>query len=292
MTLKRVTVSCYNFLQARGDRFRFLKRIAKILAPLTAKGVRWATRIFLVNTWGQDIRHILQPWIQVGWWDADYPGKRVPIFDLGTPQKPKWNEEWWTQYESALDRVGYLGGYGHLVLGDYCSLKKPNELKYHDPIRSNIQRFPDWDEVKPDHDPAIPDSWYGQGMRPYWRAFWKRAIMEAQLILGQDFDVEIMNEVDVEGMPLQTLLDWHNWAVKTVIALGVPRERIIASASRGAAEIAATVGTFSCHGHARPDQVKAGLLRDPAFEDRDLDRRRHRRPRPRRHRRRQGPVLG
>ena len=254
--IKRITYGAYNLLTARGDKERFIKRIAKICQPFVDKRGKIAMRVFLTNTWGQDEKKPLQAWPVIGRWNADYPGpKLAPVFDLGKPGRPNWNDAYWDNLIEAVEMLKHYGFEIDAVLEDFSSLKKDGIAKYFHPIRSNAQRYPNWAKDIPDHDPVIPDSWYGAGIWPYFRDFVWRVIQVLTLV-SIPFELEPMNEENIEDMPDETLLTWHNRLVGQLTKWGIPKSRLVASSSRAIHQIAGTVGTFSCHGHCRPSDIQ------------------------------------
>ncbi len=261
--IQRITYGAYNLLTARGDRERFIKRIAKICQPFVDKGGKIAMRVFLTNTWGQDEKKPLQAWPIIGTWNADYPGpKLAPVFDLGKPGRPNWNDAYWDNLIEAGEMLKHYGFEIDAVLEDFSSLKKDGIAKYFHPMRSNAQRYPNWAKDIPDHDPVIPNSWYGAGMWPYFKDFvWR--VIQAMTLIGIPFELEAMNEENIEDMPDETLLRWHLRLVDQLDTWRFPRHRLVASASRSVLDIAKTVGTYSVHGHSRPQDVTvfyAGIL--------------------------------
>jgi hypothetical protein len=263
--IKQITTGCYNLLTARGDRLRFLKRIAKICKPFVDEGGILSSRIFYLKTWGDDEKKPFQPWPVIGYWDADYHDEPAtcPVFDLGTPAVPHWNEQYWEEFRRVHEWLRDLGFSVHGVLEDFCSLKKDGRAKYWHPIRSNAQRVPNWAKDIPKHEKVIPNSWYGAEIWPYYRAYFLRVVKELRA-LKIGFALEPMNEADVEEMPAWELLTWHNRAVKLLRECGLAQSALIASASRCAAEIASTVGTFSCHGHATAKDIRPDYFGIPA----------------------------
>jgi hypothetical protein len=99
-------------------------------------------------------------------------------------------------------------------------------------------------------------------MWPYFRDFVWRVIQVLTLI-GIPFELEPMNEENIEDMPDETLLTWHYRLIDQLDKWRFPRHRLVASASRSVLDIAKTVGTYSVHGHSRPRDIKtfyAGIL--------------------------------
>lgn len=263
--ITHLTISAYNLLTARGDRLRFLKRIAKICKPFTDMGGKLYSRVFYNKTWGGNEKRPLQPYPVIGHWDADYHGEppTCPVYDCGTPGEPRWNEAYWTEIRRIHEWLMETGFGVHGVLEDFCSLKKDGRAKYWHWVRSNAQRIPDWNVPKLKHEKVIPNSWYGIEFWPYYHTYFVRVVNELRA-LSIPFELEPMNEADVEDMPELELVTWHNRTVNLLKECGVPQSRLIASTSRAASVIAATVGTFSCHGHAKPEDIKGDYYGIPA----------------------------
>jgi|Deesub1362B_J571_1020462.scaffolds.fasta_scaffold00331_21 hypothetical protein len=243
---RKVICSCYNLLTARGDKEKFIKTIAKNGAN--------SIRIFALYTWGMDKENPLMPFKEICKWNAGYNiPKILPFFDMTEDNKDYW-DEWWRIHEWIAEYIGHVREVAH----DNCSFKKSGYEKYYHPFLSCIQRR------DPD-DPGkikIPGGVWGEGMKK-WHKFWFKKLVTNLKKLGIPFEIEICNEYDAIDWPDSHMIEWHNWAVQTFIQLGVPRERIIASAMRNPKEISEQVAYYSVHGHSRPEDVKPNYFGIP-----------------------------
>ncbi len=175
------------------------------------------------------------------WWfnRPENPNVWLPLYDL---------EDFKSEFFANLFSMGLklkLAGLAlHIDLDDYCSLKRDGIDKYLHPYYCSIQAL---------STSTIGGVW-GNAMKKYIAGYWKRALkslLESRVTLyGYS-----MNEYDSKDNPDTVYLLWNNWATSKLNQFKLPKNRLIASASRLPAEIAKTAKFFSCHGIATPEPL-------------------------------------
>lgn len=219
--------SCYDIMTAEGDWEKWLETIA----TTGANGVRF----FAVQTWGQpkDKWHPFQPYPVVG----EIADRNLPKFSLSD-----WNKDWWQKYRVILMKMKTEELTAHIVAEDYCSLKMGGNDKYKNPFIGSEEAM----------GPSTPDGVWGEAMKPYHLALFRKLIEEAKRV-GVKFTFEVMNEYDAKDWPDDFMIAWHQWAVEECFVLGA--HVIIASAMRNMKDIREQVDIYSAHGFVRPEKI-------------------------------------
>jgi hypothetical protein len=230
-----VYVGIYDLLGATGDWRAFLRSVKSN----GGKGLR----IFGLYAWQGPAP--LPLYKQVGTWTHEN-GMTFPLYRLGTPSAPSWNPAAWDHLAEVLAYCKTLNLAVWLVADDFCSLKGNQTVKYYHPYYSSEEAL----------GPNTPGGVWGDAMRPFYAALFQHLI-EYLGASSVDYLFEIANEFDiVDGTDAQVIA-WYQWAVDTVIGLGIPKARIVATPGRCAATIAGQVGIYSPHGIGRVDQIKS-----------------------------------
>jgi hypothetical protein len=239
----KVWLGIYDFLGAIGDWFATLKTAFK-------KGLHGA-RIFICYSW-KGIQTGESPYVKVGEWTHD-SGRVFPLYRLGTPDAPSWNQKFWDHFVEVLATMRDRGLTAWLVAEDFCSLKGDQTEKYWNPFYSSEEAL----------GPTTPGGVWGDSMKVYHLALFQKIIETANAI-GVDYIFEVMNESDIvrdenesdESLEARVIA-WNKWAHEAIIGLGFPKARLIASPGRGAEEIAKQVGRYSPHGIGKPEQIRS-----------------------------------
>jgi len=203
--------SCYDLMTADGNWRAWLGRIADIGAN--------GCRFFAIQCFGQkDKMNPFQPYPMVGTYYRPDIDKNFPLFQLRTEEDeevvPYWNEEWWDKYRAILEEMKLNDLTAHIVGDNYCDLKKDKHQKYYHPYYCSI-------EALEDYPPSTPGGVWGEAMKRYHRALYKRLIKEA-IDIGVDFTFEPMNEYDAKNWNDEFMVAWHKWAVEQVDKFGTP----------------------------------------------------------------------
>jgi hypothetical protein len=165
-------------------------------------------------------------------------GARFPLFDYTRPRA-----EYWNKLAEVFAYAKEIDTELILSLLDYSTLKTAGDAKYFSPWYCAVQRML----------PGVQNGTWGEQMKPWIAAFYKRVI-EAAKASGVRFMVEDMNEGWALGWPDAFVKDWFTWSNTTIRELGIPKERIVSSVAM--AEIAQLAGYFSLHGVGRPEDIK------------------------------------
>jgi hypothetical protein len=230
-----VYVGVYDLLGATGDWRAFLRSVK----ASGAAGIR----IFGLYAWQGP--QPLPLYKQVGTWTHEN-GMTFPLYRLGTPESPSWNPAAWDHLAEVLDYCRELNLSVWIVADDFCSLKGNQTVKYYHPYYSSEEAL----------GPDTPGGVWGDAMKPFYAALFQHLI-EYLGASNVEYLFEIANEFDiVDGTDAQVIA-WHQWAVDTVVGLGIPKARIVATPGRAASTIAGQVGIYSPHGIGRVDQIKS-----------------------------------
>lgn len=166
-------------------------------------------------------------------------GRRFPLYDYTRPRAAYWN-----YLRDILTACKGHGLTAWVVMLDYCTLKTPGDDKYYSPWYCAVQRMV----------PSVTGGTWGPQMRP-WIADFYANVMALVFASGVDFIIEDMNEGDAMGWDDAFMLDWFTWSNQTLVGLGVPRDKIVTTASRNVKAIADLCGLYSPHGIGTPEQI-------------------------------------
>ena len=225
----RVYASPYDIIGAVGDWKKYLRDIRKAGA--------FGIRVFVVYAWLEPAP--IAAYKTVGTWTDEETGNQYALFRLS-----EWNPVFWDKLSEILAYCRELGLEAWLVAEDYCSLKNGRPYKFYNPYYTSEEAL----------SPETPGGVWGEPMNPYHAALFKK-VADVAKASGAAWKFEIMNEADALEWPEDFFVRWYKWAIDAAIDAGVPREKMIASVSHAAAELAALVGYLSPHGIGRPSQV-------------------------------------
>jgi len=246
---KQLWCGPYDLLTSSGDIYSYLMR----LRENGATGVR----IFGCYQWA--FYNLMMPFKEIRKWNPKgVPG--MPFYDLG-----QWNLEYWDEVNYFLGLLDMCDLEVHVALHDFCSIKQAGNDKYYHPFFSCIQKENPDDPSQPHKVTGGFFGWTenGQGTLQPWHLKYFAKWVSALNVSGVPYYLEVMNETG-RGNRMTNLeaVVWHKWAVDQLFALGVPKNRMIGSYTQAfgddlGRDLSKQVGTWSCHGHARPQAVCA-----------------------------------
>lgn len=261
--MRKMLCSCYNLYAARGDVPAFLRRTRREAGSC-------GLRVFALPLWGTDAWrledvHLLPkdiPFKTRFFWhgfahEPDLSGEYAPMVDLDA-----WNEPWWARREALLRVMAEENLELTETMLDYCSIKEPfhaRPLKFWNPFNGCIQRWGNRIPTSED-DLLIPGGiWTDEeDLFKYYDRFALRLINTGHAVLGDNYRLEIMNELGDFGWGdrnKEVTLRWVRNLTDSIVASGFPREKLVLSTSLYPHELKDMVGVMSFHGVEKADRL-------------------------------------